>query len=97
MKNILIRPIVTEKMNDIQEQTGQYGFVVDVRANKIEIGKAIKEKFDVDVVSVNTIKYKGKTKTQFTRKGRFTGNTSRYKKAFITLKEGQTIDIFGEV
>lgn len=97
MRKVLIRPLVSEKMNDITEAQQKYGFVVDVKANKIEIAKAIKEKFDVDAVSVNTIKYKGKTKTQFTRKGRFSGKTSQFKKAIVTLKKDQTIDLFGEV
>ena len=98
MRNVLIRPLITEKMTQISEsENTKYGFVVDYNANKIEIAKAIKQKFDVEVVAVNTIKHKGKSKTQFTKKGRFTGRTPRYKKAIIELKEGQTIDLFGEV
>jgi large subunit ribosomal protein L23 len=97
MQNVLIRPLVTEKMTELTENTGKYGFVVSVNANKIEIAKAIKDKFDVDVVNVNTIKYKGKTKTQFTKRGRFSGKTPQFKKAIVTLKEGQTIDLFGEI
>jgi large subunit ribosomal protein L23 len=97
MKNVLIRPLITEKMSGISEKhPNKYGFVVLVDSNKIEIAKALKEKFNVDVVSVNTIRYKGKEKTQFTKKGRFTGRTPKYKKAVVTLKEGQTIDIFGQ-
>lgn len=97
MVNVLIKPLITEKMTDVSEKTGKYGFVVDINANKIQIASAIKHKFNVDVVTVNTIKYKGKTKTQFTKKGRFTGRTKQFKKAIVTLKEGQTIDLFGEV
>lgn len=97
MHNVLVRPLVTEKMTQITEETGKYGFVVDIDANKIEIAKAIKERFEVDVVSVNVVRHKGKLRTQFTRRGRFTGRTPKYKKAIITVKEGQTIDIFGEV
>lgn len=97
MRTILIRPLVTEKMTAINEKQGKYGFVVTADANKIEIAKAIKGKFNVDVVDVNTVTHKGKSKTQFTKKGRFTGKTPKFKKAMITLKEGQTIDIFGEV
>lgn len=97
MHNILIRPLLTEKMTDLTERENKYGFIVDIKANKIDIARAIKVKFDVDVVSVNTIKHKGKTKTQFTRRGRFSGRTPKFKKAIITLKEGQTIDLFGEV
>jgi large subunit ribosomal protein L23 len=96
MRNVLIRPLITEKMNALSEQKKQFGFVVDVSANKIEIAKAIKSKFNVDAIDVNTIKYKGKRKTQFTRKGRFEGRTAAFKKAIVTLKEGQTIDLFGE-
>lgn len=97
MRNVLIRPLITEKMNDLTENQVKYGFVVDKNAKKIEIAKAIKARFDVDVVSVNTITMKGKTKSQFTRKGRFEGKTPSFKKAIVTLKEGQTIDLFGEV
>lgn len=97
MKSVLIRPLITEKMTKISEkQSNKFGFIVSLDANKIEIAKAIKDKFNVDVVSVNTVRHQGKSRTQFTRKGRFTGRTARYKKAYITLKEGQTIDIFGQ-
>ncbi|MFZ1291047.1 MAG: 50S ribosomal protein L23 [Melioribacteraceae bacterium] len=96
MRNILIKPLITEKMNALSEEKKQYGFVVNVNANKIEIAKAIKTKFNVDVLDVNTIKYKGKRKSQFTKKGRFEGKTASFKKAIVTLKEGQTIDLFGE-
>ncbi|MEN8191224.1 MAG: 50S ribosomal protein L23 [Bacteroidota bacterium] len=97
MHNILIKPLVTEKMTALMESENKYGFVVEYNSNKIEIAKAIEQKFNVEVVAVNTIKYKGKTKTQFTRKGRFTGKTPRFKKAIITIKEGQTLDLFEEV
>lgn len=97
MHNILIKPLVTEKMTALMESENKYGFIVEYNSNKIEIAKAIEQKFNVEVVAVNTIKYKGKTKTQFTRKGRFTGKTPRFKKAIITIKEGQTLDLFEEV
>ena len=97
MKSILIRPLITEKMSGISEKhPNKFGFIVSVDANKIQIAKAIKDKFNVDAVSINTIRYKGKQRTQFTRKGRFTGRTTKFKKAIVTLKEGQTIDIFGQ-
>jgi large subunit ribosomal protein L23 len=97
MRNILVRPLITEKLTDLVEANNQVGFVVAYDANKIEIAKAVADKFEVDVVSVNTMKYKGKVKTQFTKKGRFVGRTPRFKKAIVTLKEGQTIDLIGEV
>ncbi len=97
MKSVLVRPLITEKMSGISEKYAtKFGFMVAIDANKIEIAKALKEKFNVDVTSVNTIRYKGKVKTQLTKKGRFTGRTSKFKKAIVTLKEGQTIDIFGQ-
>ncbi|MCF8259553.1 MAG: 50S ribosomal protein L23 [Melioribacteraceae bacterium] len=98
MRNVLIRPLITEKITGISESgLNQFGFVVDYDANKIEIAKAIKSKFGVEVDSVNTMRYKGKVKSQFTRKGRTVGRTSRFKKAIVTLKEGQSIDLIGEV
>lgn len=97
MKSVLIRPLITEKMTKISEKLpNKYGFVVSVDSNKIDIARAIKEKFNVEVVSVNTIRHPGKSRSQFTKKGRFTGRTPKFKKAIITLKEGQTIDIFGQ-
>lgn len=97
MRNILVRPLVTEKITDMSEDGNKYGFVVAVDANKIEIAKAIKDRFEVDVVKVNTINNHGKLKTQFTKRGRFSGRTAKYKKAIVVIKEGQTIDLFGEV
>lgn len=96
MRQILIRPLITEKMNTLNE-ANKYGFVVDYNANKIEIARSVKEKFNVDVENVHTIRYQGKTKTQFRKSGRFTGKTARFKKAIITLKEGQKIDLFEQV
>jgi len=75
-------------------QPSKYGFIVDPKANKIEIAKAIEKKFNVHVIDVKTIKHHGKTKTQFRRSGRFVGRTSKYKKAIVTLKEGETIELF---
>ena len=97
MHNILIKPLVTEKMTGLMEKENKYGFIVDYKTNKIEIAKAIEKKFNINVVAVNTIRYKGKTKTQFTKRGRFTGKTPHYKKAIISVKEGQTLDLFEDV
>lgn len=94
MHNILIKPLITEKMTNLSAEKGQYGFIVSTDANKIEIKKAIEKKFNVHVVNVTTMNYSGKTKTQFRKSGRFTGKTSKYKKAIITLKEGEKIELF---
>jgi large subunit ribosomal protein L23 len=97
MRQILIKPLITEKMNLLGESQNKYGFVVDYYANKIQIKKAVEEKFDVKVFDINTIRYEGKTKTQFRKSGRFTGKSARFKKAIITLEKGQKIDLFEQV
>ena len=97
MHQILIRPLITEKMSNLTADQNKYGFLVIPNANKIEIAKAVQDKFDVHVVDIRTVNHPGKTKTQFRKSGRFTGKTARYKKAIVTLREGETIDLFEEV
>jgi len=98
MNNILVRPLITEKMTNISAaEAGKYGFLVSPKANKIEIKNAIEKKFDVHVVEVRTINHPGKIKSQFRKSGRFEGRTARYKKAIITLKEGEKIELFEQV
>jgi large subunit ribosomal protein L23 len=97
MHQILISPLITEKMTNISADSGKYGFLVNPKANKIQIAKAIEEKFNVHVVDVKTISHPGKMKTQFRKSGRFTGKTAKFKKAIVTLKEGETIELFEEV
>lgn len=98
MHDILIRPLITEKMTNISAaQAGKYGFVVNPRSNKVEIARAIEQKFNVHVVSVKTLNHSGKTKTQFRKSGRFSGKTAKFKKAIVTLKEGETIELFEQV
>lgn len=142
----IIRPLVTEKMNQITEKASQdkkivsgnkntvetkgaveetktytvkkksgdvkktktvytytkpaqqvYGFIVKPEANKIEIKKEIEEKFNVNVVSVNTIRYNGKSKRRYTRSGVISGRTNAYKKAIVKLQEGETIDFYSNI
>ncbi len=98
MNQILVRPLITEKMTNISAaQAGKYGFLVSPKANKIEIKKAIEKKFDVHVVDVRTINHPGKIKSQFRKSGKFEGKTARSKKAIITLKEGEKIELFEQV
>ena len=96
MQTILKRPIVTEKMTLLQEK-GHYAFEVSNDANKIEIARAVEKKFGVTVVNVRTVRSKGKAKSQLTRKGRFSGRTSSWKKAIVRLKEGDKIEFFQNV
>jgi large subunit ribosomal protein L23 len=96
MTGIIYRPIVTEKMTN-QQAAGRYAFAVDPDANKIEIARAIAKKFNVTVVNVRTMNVRGKAKSQMTRRGRFAGTTSHYKKAIVTVKAGETINLFENV
>jgi len=96
MTGIIFRPIVTEKSTQLQEK-GIYAFEVDLNSNKIDIARAVQKKFNVTVVNVRTMNYKGKAKAQLTRKGRFAGKTSHYKKAVVTLKAGEKIDFFENI
>ena len=89
-RDILIRPLISERSTDLMTD-GKFVFVVDKRANKIQIAAAVEEIFKVDVLAVNTINVKGKTK----RRGRTVGKTNSYKKAIVKLAEGQTIEYFG--
>ncbi|MBI3110853.1 MAG: 50S ribosomal protein L23 [Ignavibacteria bacterium GWA2_55_25] len=93
MAGILKRPIVTEKITRMQDQR-HYAFEVEGKSNKIEIAKAVEAKFKVTVTGVRTVVVKGKRKSQMTRRGRFEGRTNTWKKAIVTLKEGDKIDYF---
>jgi len=88
--DVIIRPLLTEKLTNLSEQQNQYGFIVDRRANKVEIKRAIEQKFDVEIASIRTMNVMGKMKTL----GRFTGRRSNWKKAMITLKKGHKITLF---
>ena len=95
--NILLKPIVTEKMTSQTEDHNRYGFLVEKRANKIQIRKAVEEVYGVTVESVNTMRYGGKKKSRFTKSGILTGKTDSYKKAIITLAEGDQIDFYSNI
>jgi large subunit ribosomal protein L23 len=92
MITVLKAPVITEKATKLAQQ-GQYVFEVSPSANKLQIKAAIKSMFDVDAVSIRTVRIKGKVKSRYTRQGWQTGKTNMKKKAYVTLKEGQTIDI----
>ena len=89
-REIIVRPLLTEKGASLQERANQYLFKVDRRANKIEIKRAIEEIFGIHVVSVRTIRMPGKMK----RMGRFEGKRPNWKKAVVTVKEGESIELF---
>ncbi len=94
---IIIKPVVTEKMTALGEQLNRFAFIVDKGSNKIEIKKAVEEMYDVTVVAVNTMNHKGKAKSRFTKAGLLSGRTNAYKKAVVSLAEGDTIDFFANI
>jgi large subunit ribosomal protein L23 len=95
--SIIQKPIITEKMTEKGEKLNQYGFVVDIHANKLQIKKAIKEIYGVDVLTVNTMNYSGKIKTRYTKSGLLKGRTPTSKKAIVTLAEGESIDFYSNI
>ena len=95
---IIIKPIVTEKQTAITEKfPNRYGFRVSPDANKLEIKKAVEVMYGVNVESKNTMNYAGKKKSRYTKSGIINGKTSAFKKAIVTLKEGETIDFFSNI
>ena len=94
---IIIKPLVTEKMTAITEKLNRFGFIVRPGANKLEIKKEVEALYNVTVVDVNTMKYIGKSKRRYTRSGIIDGRTNAYKKAIVTLKEGDTIDFYSNI
>ena len=95
--NIIIKPIVTERMTWLGDTLNRYGFIVDKRANKIEIRKAVEDMYGVTVTRVNTLNYQGKAKVRYTKSGIISGRTNSFKKAIVTLAEGDKIDFFSNI
>ena len=90
LREVIRRPLITERATQLQEANGKYSFEVDRRANKIDVKRAVEAMFDVQVIKINTTSVRGKVK----RLGRFVGRRSNWKKAIVTLAAGQSIDIF---
>lgn len=95
--DILLKPIVTEKMTAQGEKSNRFGFLVDKKANKIQIKQAVEEMYGVNVIAVNTMIYAGKNKSRYTRTGIISGKTNSLKKAVVTLAEGDTIDFYSNI
>ena len=93
----IIKPLVTEKMTGITEKQNKYGFVVRPEANKIELKKETESRYNVTVTDVNTCVYAGKNKTRYTKAGLLKGRTNAFKKAIVTLKEGDVIDFYSNI
>ena len=97
MKEILIKPLITEKMSADTERNNSYGFVVALEANKIEIKKAIETEYNVTVESIRTLRVDGKAKQRFTKTGMVKGRTNAYKKALVSLAKGEVIDFYDNI
>ena len=93
----IIKPLVSEKANGLTEKLNQYSFIVRPEANKLQIKAEVEALYGVNVVSVNTIKYAGKSKSRYTKAGLVRGRSNAFKKAIVTLKEGENIDFYSNI
>ena len=94
----IIRPLVTEKMTQITDKrSNRYGFVVRPDANKLQIKEEVERLYNVTVVEVNNLLYMGKRSQRYTKAGLIRGKKSAFKKAIVTLKEGETIDFYSNI
>ncbi|AKK72919.1 MULTISPECIES: 50S ribosomal protein L23 [Chryseobacterium] len=92
--SVIIKPVISEKANYLTDLRGSYSFLVNPKANKIEIKKAVEAAYGVKVADVNTMIYAPKVSSKYTKKGLQVGKTNKLKKAVIKLAEGEVIDIF---
>ncbi|NEN23450.1 50S ribosomal protein L23 [Cryomorpha ignava] len=97
MSQIVIKPIITEKMTATTEDMNRYGFIVKNDANKIQIKDAVEKLYGVNVEKVWTMRYAGKSKSRFTKTGLITGKSGAYKKAMISIADGETIDLYSNI
>ena len=97
LTEVLVKPVLTEKANAAQEKLRRYAFRVGRKANKLEIKKAVEEFYGVTVIDVNTAVVPGKNKTRYTKAGFVKGQKPAYKKALVTVAEGETIDLYGNI
>jgi large subunit ribosomal protein L23 len=95
--SVLIKPIITEKQSQAVEKLNRFGFIVDSKANKLQIKQAVEKMYGVSVESVNTMNYIGKVRQRYTRSGMQVGIANRAKKAVVTLRKGDTIDFYSNL
>jgi large subunit ribosomal protein L23 len=95
--DILIKPIVTEKMTGQADRFSRYGFMVRRQATKQQIKTAVESLYSVSVEKVNTMVYSGKKKSRYTKAGVISGRTTSYKKAIVTLAKGESIDFYSNI
>lgn len=95
--SIIIKPIITEKITKDGEVFNRFGFVVDKKANKIQIKNAVEAAYGVSVVDVNTMNYRADRLVKYTKSGLISGKTNAYKKAIVQVQEGETIDFYNNI
>lgn len=95
--SVIIKPVITEKMTLLGDKLNRYAFLVDKRANKLEIKKAVEELYEVKVESVNTMNYLGKKVSKYTKSSIISGRKDSKKKAIVTLAEGEKIDFYSNI
>jgi len=95
--NVIIKPVITEKMTAMGDSLSRYAFLVDKKANKLQIKKAVEDLYEVKVEEVNTMIYAGKTKSRYTKAGYISGRKNSTKKAIVTLAQGEKIDFYSNI
>jgi large subunit ribosomal protein L23 len=95
--SIIIKPIITEKITKESEISNRFGFVVDKKANKIQIKKAIEAAYGVNIVAINTMNVRPDRSVKFTKSGLISGKTNAIKKAIVQVKEGESIDFYNNI
>jgi len=95
--SIIVKPIITEKITKDGEVFNRFGFVVDKKANKVQIKKAVEATYRVSVVSVNTMNVRPDRTTKYTKSGLISGKSNAYKKAIVQVQEGETIDFYNNI
>jgi large subunit ribosomal protein L23 len=97
LSEVLVRPVLSEKINKQTEKMNRYAFIVGRKANKIEIKKAVEQFYGVQVIDVNTAVMPGKAKSRNTKAGVVSGRKPAKKKAYVTVAEGESIDLYGTI
>lgn len=96
-KRVLIKPIISEKSEMLTEKVNQYSFIVDRKATKSEIKKAVEDFYETKVLAINTLVMPSKSKNRHTKRGLVQGRINAYKKAVVTVPDGEVIDFFGDI
>lgn len=97
LSEVLIKPVLSEKVNQLSEKFNRYTFIVDRKANKLEIKKAVEEFYGITVEKVNTMVMPSKVKQRMTKSGLLVGRKPARKKAIVTVAEGESIDLYDNI